>query len=78
MPAAKALATALIQSEQYGTSVGVALRVLAQEKRDERMSAAEQKAAALPAKLTVPMIIFFLPVLFIVVIGPAAMQIANR
>ena len=78
MPAAKALATALIQSEQYGTSVAVALRVLAQEKRDERMSAAEQKAAALPAKLTVPMIIFFLPVLFIVVIGPAAMQIANR
>lgn len=75
MPAAKALATALIQSEQYGTPVGVALKVLAKEKRDERMSAAEKKAAALPAKLTVPMIIFFLPVLFIVVIGPAAMQI---
>jgi tight adherence protein C len=78
LPSAKALSTALIQSEQYGTSVGVALRVLSQEKRDERMSAAEQKAAALPAKLTVPMIIFFLPVLFIVVIGPAAMQISNR
>lgn len=77
MPAAKALSTALIQSEQYGTPVGVALKVLAQEKRDERMSAAEKKAAALPAKLTVPMIIFFLPVLFIVVIGPAAMQVGN-
>ncbi len=77
LPAAKALATALIQSEQYGTPVGVALKVLAQEKRDERMSAAEKKAAALPAKLTVPMIIFFLPVLFIVVIGPAAMQVGN-
>ena len=77
MPAAKALATALIQSEQYGTSVGVALKVLSQEKRQERMSEAEKKAAALPAKLTVPMIIFFLPVLFIVVIGPAAMQIGK-
>jgi tight adherence protein C len=77
LPAAKALATALIQSEQYGTPVGVALRVLSQEKRNERMSDAEKKAAALPAKLTVPMIIFFLPVLFIVVIGPAAMQIGK-
>ena len=74
LPTAKALATSLIQSEQYGTPVGLALKVLAQEKRDERMSAAERKAAALPAKLTVPMIIFFLPVLFVVVIGPAAMQ----
>ena len=74
LPTAKALATSLIQSEQYGTPVGVALKVLSQEKRDERMSAAEQKAAALPAKLTVPMIIFFLPVLFVVVIGPAAIQ----
>jgi len=78
LPAAKALSTTLIQSEQYGTPVGVALKVLAQEKRDERLSVAEKKAASLPAKLTVPMIIFFLPVLFIVVIGPAAMQIAAR
>ena len=77
MPAAKALSTTLIQSEQYGTPVGVALKVLAQEKRDDRMSQAEKKGAALPAKLTVPMIIFFLPVLFIVVIGPAAMQIGG-
>ncbi len=77
MASAKALSTTLIQSEQYGTPVGVALQVLAQEKRDDRMSQAEKKAAALPAKLTVPMIIFFLPVLFIVVIGPAAMRIGG-
>jgi len=77
LPAAKGLATCLIQSEQYGTPVGVALKVLSQEKRDERMSAAEKKAASLPAKLTVPMIIFFLPVLFLVVIGPAAIRISN-
>ena len=77
LEAAKALATALIQSEQYGTPVGVAIKVLAQEKRDERMSNAEKKAAALPAKLTVPMIIFFLPCLFIVVIGPAYLTIVG-
>ncbi|NQV48109.1 MAG: type II secretion system F family protein [Rhodospirillaceae bacterium] len=75
LPAAKSLATTLIQSEQYGTPVGVALKVLAQDKRDERMGKAERKAAALPAQLTVPMIIFFLPVLFLVVIGPAYLQI---
>lgn len=74
LPAARALATALIQTERYGTPVSVAVKVLAQEKRQERLSAAEKKAAALPAKLTVPMIIFFLPVLFIVVIGPAIIQ----
>lgn len=77
LASAKALATTLIQSEQYGTPVGKALQVLSQEKRDERMSAAEKKAASLPAKLTVPMIIFFLPVLFVVVIGPAALSLGN-
>ena len=77
LASAKALATALIQSEQYGTPIGVAIKVLAQEKRDERMSNAEKKAAALPAKLTVPMIIFFLPCLFIVVIGPAYLTIVG-
>lgn len=77
MESAKALSTTLIQSEQYGTPVGVALKVLAQEKRNERMAKAEKKAAALPAKLTVPMILFFLPVLFIVVIGPAYLQITK-
>lgn len=77
LPAVKSLATTLIQSEQYGTPVGAALRVLSEEKRTERMSTAEKKAASLPAKLTVPMIIFFLPVLFSVVIGPAAIRISN-
>jgi tight adherence protein C len=74
LEAAKSLATTLIQSEKYGTPVGVALQVLSQEKRHDRMAAAEKKAAALPAQLTVPMIIFFLPVLFLVIIGPAIIQ----
>ena len=67
----KAVTLALIQGERYGTPLGDALRVMAKENRDMRMSAAEKKAAALPAKLTVPMIVFFLPVLFLVVLGPA-------
>ena len=71
----KSVMTALVQAERYGTPLGQALRVLAQESRDQRMSAAEQKAAALPPKLTVPMILFFLPVLFGVIIGPAAIQV---
>lgn len=71
----KAVCLALIQAERYGTPLGDALRVMAKENRDMRMSAAEKKAAALPAKLTVPMILFFLPVLFIVVIGPAAIKL---
>ncbi len=75
LPAIAALATALGQSEKYGTPVSVALKVLSQEKRHERMSAAEKKAAALPAQLTVPMIVFFLPVLFLVVLGPTVIQL---
>jgi len=71
----KAVCLALIQGERYGTPLGDALRVMAKENRDMRMSAAEKKAAALPAKLTVPMILFFLPVLFLVVLGPAAIKI---
>ncbi len=71
----KSLAVTLIQSEQYGTPVGAALNVLAQEKRNERMATAEKKAASLPAKLTVPMVLFFLPALFVVVIGPVVIQI---
>lgn len=67
----KAVCTALIQAERYGTPLAQGLRVMAQENRDLRMSAAEKKAAALPAKLTVPMIVFFLPVLFVVILGPA-------
>jgi tight adherence protein C len=70
----KAVTTALIQAERYGTPVGQALRVMAKENRDIRQSEAEKKAAALPPKLTVPMIVFFLPVLFIVILGPAAIR----
>jgi tight adherence protein C len=61
LPAIKALVTAMVQAERYGTAIGVSLRVLSEEQRDERMSRAEQKAGALPAQLTVPMIVFFLP-----------------
>ena len=71
----KAVATALIQAERYGTPIGQALRVLSQESRDLRMMEAEKKAAGLPPKLTVPMILFFLPVLFVVIITPAVIQI---
>ena len=74
MPGVKAVTTALIQAERYGTPVGQALRVMAKESRDIRQSDAEKKAAALPPKLTVPMILFFLPVLFIVILGPAAIR----
>jgi tight adherence protein C len=71
----KAVCVALQQSERYGTPLGQTLRVMAQENRDMRMSEAEKKAAALPPKLTVPMILFFLPVLFIVILGPAAIRV---
>jgi tight adherence protein C len=74
LPGVKAVATALIQAERYGTAIGQALRVMAKENRDIRQSEAEKKAAALPPKLTVPMIVFFLPVLFIVILGPAAIR----
>jgi tight adherence protein C len=73
----KAVATALNQAEKYGTPLGQALRVAAQENREMRMSEAEKKAASLPAKLTVPMIIFFLPCLFAVIMGPAIMKISH-
>lgn len=71
----KAVTMALVQAERYGTPLGDALRVMAKENRDMRMSAAEKKAAALPAQLTVPMILFFLPVLFLVVLGPAVIKV---
>ena len=70
----KATVIGLIQSEKYGTSLGQTLRVLAKESRDFRMAAAEKKAASLPPKLTVPMILFFLPVLFAVIATPAVLQ----
>jgi tight adherence protein C len=75
MPTVKSVVTSLIQAERYGTPLGTALRVLAQENRDARMSEAERKAAALPPKLTVPMILFFLPVIFVVVLGPSAIVV---
>jgi tight adherence protein C len=71
----KAVCVALQQTERYGTPLGQTLRVMAQENRDMRMSEAEKKAAALPPKLTVPMILFFLPVLFVVILGPAAIKV---
>jgi len=71
----KGVTTALIQSEKYGTPLGQSLRVMAQENREHRMQEAERKAAALPPKLTVPMIGFFLPVLFAVILGPAIMGV---
>jgi tight adherence protein C len=71
----KSVSTALIQAERYGTALGTALRTLAQESRDQRMNEAEKKAAALPPKLTVPMIVFFLPVLFVVILTPALVQV---
>ena len=73
----RSVVTSLIQAEKYGTPLGQSLRVLAQDGRDQRMGEAEKKAAGLPPKLTVPMIIFFLPVLFAVIMGPAGIQIAN-
>jgi len=71
----KSVMTALIQAERYGTSVGTSLRVMAEEGRETRMMEAEKKAASLPPKLTVPLIVFFLPVLFIVIISPAVIKI---
>ncbi len=71
----RSVCTALVQSERYGTPVGSALRTLSQENRDQRMNEAEKKAAALPPQLTVPMILFFLPVLFAVILTPALVQV---
>jgi len=72
----KSVALALQQAERYGTPLGATLRVLAQENRDQRMTEAEKKAAALPPKLTVPMIVFFLPVLFVVILGPTGIKVS--
>jgi tight adherence protein C len=72
----KSVMTSLIQADRYGTSVGTSLRVMAEEGRESRMMEAEKKAASLPPKLTVPLILFFLPVLFIVIISPAIIKIS--
>jgi tight adherence protein C len=71
----RAVCIALQQAERYGTPLGATMRVLSQESRDMRMAEAEKKAAGLPPKLTVPMIVFFLPVLFVVILGPAAIRV---
>ncbi|MCJ8323702.1 MAG: type II secretion system F family protein [Rhizobiales bacterium] len=74
----KSLTTSLVQAEQYGTPLGTALRVISQENRDARMTRAEKKAASLPPKLTVPMILFFLPVIFVVILGPTIMMVSKN
>lgn len=74
----KSVTQALVQAERYGTPIAHALRVLAGESREIRMNEAEKKAAALPPKLTVPMILFFLPVLFAVILGPAGISISAQ
>ena len=71
----KSVCVALQQAERYGTPLGQTLRTMAQENRDMRMAEAEKKAAGLPPKLTVPMIVFFLPVLFVVILGPAVIKL---
>ncbi|MFO1133309.1 MAG: type II secretion system F family protein, partial [Hyphomicrobiales bacterium] len=75
MTQVKSVVTSLIQSERYGTPLGTALRVLAQESRDMRMAEAERKAAALPPRLTVPMMLFFMPVIFVVILAPTIMTV---
>jgi tight adherence protein C len=74
LPAMVTLVNTLLQTEKYGTPVAVALRVLSAEMREERLMKAEEKAARLPAIMTVPMIVFILPALFIVLIGPAVLR----
>lgn len=76
-PGIKSVSTALVQAERYGTPLGDTLRTMANENRHMRVLEAEKKAGALPAKLTVPMILFFLPVIFIVILTPAAMRIST-
>ena len=78
LPAMRGMVNTLMQAERYGTPLAQSLRVLSQESRDERMMKAEEKAARLPALLTVPMILFILPPLFIVLIGPAIIDIMDN
>jgi tight adherence protein C len=78
LDAVKGVVTTMIQTEKYGTPLASALRVLSAEFRNERMMRAEEKAARLPAIMTVPLILFILPVLFIVILGPAACSISDN
>ncbi len=77
LPMVRSVVSAMIQAERYGTPIATALRVISAEGRFERLAVAESKAAALPAKLTVPMMVFFLPVLFIVILGPSILQVMD-
>jgi len=77
LDAVRGVVTTMIQTERYGTPLASALRVLSAEFRNERMMRAEEKAARLPAIMTVPLILFILPVLFIVILGPAGCSIAD-
>lgn len=77
LPALRGVVTALVQSERYGTPLATALRVLSNEFRNERLMKAEEKAARLPAILTVPLIVFIMPVLFVVLLGPAACKLSE-
>ena len=77
LEAVQGVVTTMIQTERYGTPLASALRVLSAEFRNERMMRAEEKAARLPAIMTVPLIMFILPVLFIVILGPAACSISD-
>jgi len=74
----RSVVATLIQTEKYGTPLAHSLRVLSQEFRNERMMKAEEKAARLPAVMTIPLIMFILPMLFIILLGPAACQIADN
>lgn len=78
LPALRGVVTTLIQSEKYGTPLATSLRVLSAEFRNERLMLAEEKAAKLPATLTVPLIVFIMPMLFIVLMGPATCQISDK
>ncbi len=77
-PGVRGMVNTLMQAERYGTPLAHSLRVLSQEQRDERMMRAEEKAARLPALLTVPMILFILPPLFIVLLGPAILDVIDN
>ncbi|MEO6432665.1 MAG: type II secretion system F family protein [Sphingomicrobium sp.] len=78
LEAVRGVVTTMIQTEKYGTPLASALRVLSAEFRNERMMRAEEKAARLPAIMTIPLILFILPVLFIVILGPAACAISDN
>ena len=78
LPALRGVVTTLVQSERYGTPLATSLRVLSAEFRNERMMKAEEKAARLPAIMTVPLILFIMPALFVVLIGPAACRMSEN